>query len=807
MVHRGPVSLLVLVMVWWPGMSQPAARAEPAEAPSFARHVSPTLFKLGCSAGQCHGAFAGKAGFRLSLFASDPALDYQFISDESCARLDVARPEQSLLLLKATGGEGHGGGRRLDIGSPAYDLLRDWITAGATLDLDPKKAVVSLVLHPATLTLAPGQTAEPVRATARLADGTEYDASAWCRFEARDPSVAEVDAAGRVTARHAGDTPVLAHYCGQVAFVTVDVPGELPAGLAAPEEALSDPVDRLVAEKVRRLNMVPAPVCDDDEFIRRVHLDTLSVLPTPDEVRQFLADTAPDKRARLIDRLLEHPLHSAQWATRLCDMLGADDRFLDSTTFHDWARNKFERNVPWNEIAYGVLCATALDDRTPETAKADLEREAERAKQQKMLEEAAKAAGQPVPPPDPDAPPPWRTGAATRKTLDRFYAALKYQIQVRDPLTNAETKRIPNVNLLALQTATSFLGLQLSCAQCHKHPTDRWTQSDFYGYASIFSFVRFSGIAPELMGKVNLNGVHVQETPLEPVVDPTTGQPALPRAPGNPPIAMGPDVDPRREVWNWMVAADNPYFAPAIVNRVWAHYLGRGLFEPIDGQAEANPPSHPEVLDDLAADLVAHRYDLRHLERRILNLAAYQRGWRPNPSNAADERNFSRRILRRLSAEQLLDAVGQLTGTPLALKKQYSGEYRAGLRLIESSLSRFAGEDAYVLQIFGKPLRVQTCDCERSGDPSLSQALYLYNDAQLQAKLAAPDGRVKQLVERQPDDGVVLEELYLAAFSRRPTADETARTLAYVSALPDRFQAWQDVLWSLLNRQDFYINR
>ncbi|MEX0585477.1 MAG: DUF1553 domain-containing protein, partial [Pirellulales bacterium] len=386
-------------------------------------------------------------------------------------------------------------------------------------------------------------------------------------------------------------------------------------------------------------------------------------------MRSFLADAAPDKRARLIDKLLEHPLHAAVWATKLCDMMGADDRFLNSTPFHDWFRHKFEQNVSWDQIAYGVLCATAADDRTPEAIKEDQQREAEEKKRQKEAKDAGKTA-EPADPSLP-APKPWQVGYGARKTLDVFYSSLKFQQQIRD-LDGKETKRLLDSKLVALQAANALLGVQLACAQCHKHPADKWSQNDFFSFATVFAHVQISGVDPALKEmKVNLNGIHCGATPNETFEDPLTHQVVGPKALDGPAIDMQPGVDPRKAVWQWMVEPQNPYFAKALVNRVWAHYLGRGFYEPVDAQAAANPPSHPEALDELSRDLVDYKFDLRHLERRILNLAAYQRTWRVNASNAHDERNFSHRILRRLTAEQVLDALVESTGTPLKLTKVY----------------------------------------------------------------------------------------------------------------------------------------
>jgi hypothetical protein len=525
--------------------------------------------------------------------------------------------------------------------------------------------------------------------------------------------------------------------------------------------------------------------------VRRVHLDVIGQLPTPDEVRAFLSDKTPDKRARLIDRLLEHPLHAALWAGKLCDMVGADDRFLGDGVyqFHDWFRGKFEENAPWDKIAFGVLCATAADGRNPEQIRADQKIEAENRK---------KYGGKP--PPLPPGKQPWQAGYAARKSLDVFYSNL----------INTQTLpgqgRTVNGRQIALRVAHTFLGVRLECAQCHKHPYDRWSQGDFFGFAAVFAHTGI-GVDPELKAqKVNLSGVHAVAKPVEEFLDPDTQTPVPPRIPGGPLIAVKPGVDARQEVWKWLAQADNPLFAPAIVNRVWEHYLGRGIIEPADAQAAANPPSHPEALAELVRDFVASKYDLRRLERRILNSLAYQRDWRTNPTNAKDERNFARRKLRRLTAEQALDAIAQVTGTPVKIPKRY-GSPRDGQKAVEIALSRVGGDDGYVLQIFGRPIRVQNCDCERSSAASLSQTLYLFNDEKLIAKIHDGQGRLTKLVQSQGDDAKLIEELYLWTLTRTPAPAEFERDRKYVQAVGNRLEAYQDLLWSLLNRHEFIVNR
>jgi hypothetical protein len=763
-----------------------------AEEVSFSRHVTPMLHQLGCSAGTCHGSFSGKGGFRLSLFAGNPEMDHLNLRGGYGRRIDRLNPEKSLVLLKPTAAIEHGGGLRLRKDSWQYQLLKAWIEQGARFDPAGQSKIVGVRVEPASLTLPVGAKSPPLKVFAKLADGKEEEVTRFTRFESLDPGLAETDDAGQIKSVRTGDIAVLAHYAGEVGFVTVLIPGPpLPGGVAFPKEEYRDPVDRLLVERLRKLNIVPSATCSDVDFLRRVHLDVIGQLPTPADVRAFLADKDADKRTKVIDKLLEHPLHAALWAGKMCDMVGADDRFLGDGVyqFHDWFRGKLEANTPWDKIAYGVLCATAADERTPERIKEDQKVEAENRK---------KYAGKPVPPPPGKQP--WQAGYATRNSIDVFYSNLI------NTQTTPGKGRTVNSKQIALRVAHTFLGVRLECAQCHKHPYDRWSQGDFFSFAAVFAHTEL-GVDPELKAqKVNLNGVYAAQKPVEQFLDPDTQQPVPPRIPGGPTIEVKPGVDARKEVWQWLLRTDNPFFAQAIVNRVWEHYLGRGFVEPADAQAAANPPSHPDVLAELVRDFTLNKYDLRRLHRRILNTLAYQRDWRTNATNAKDQRNFSHRTLRRLTAEQALDAIAQVTDTPVKIPKRY-GSPRDGQKAVEIALSRVGGDDGYVLQIFGRPIRVQNCDCERSAATSLSQTMYLFNDEKLIAKIHDDKGRLKKLVQETADDGKLLEELYLWTLTRLPTTEELDRSRKYVQQVGDRLEAYQDLLWSLMNRHEFVVNR
>jgi len=763
-----------------------------AEEPSFRRQIAPMFYQLGCSAGGCHGSFAGKGGLRLSLFAGDPESDY-FQVRAFGRRVDSLHPERSLVLLKPTGALPHEGGVRLKAGSWQYDLLLKWIEGGAKFDAPGDAKVVAVRLEPASMVLAVGELPKSAKVFAKLSTGAEEDVTKFAKFESLDPGLASADETGKITSHRTGDIAVLGHYAGEVGFTTVLIPGP-PTKLAFPDEKPGDAVDRLLLERMKQVNQVPSPLCDDRTFLRRVYLDAIGQLPTPDELRKFEADSDPAKRAKFIERLLDHPLHSAMWAGKMCDMVGADDRFIGDAVynFHDWFRNKLETNTPWDKIVYGVLASTAADEREPAQILEDQKRDAEVKKKEK------EAADKKLPAPK-DGTEPWKKGYATRKTLDLFYANLIHQ------QNGPKGGRIIDSKKIAMRAAHAFLGVRLECAQCHKHPYDRWSQTDFFGFSTVFAHVDF-GADPALQKqKVNLGGTHVVAKPVETFLDPSTQEPLPAKILGGATIEVKDGIDPRRETWKWLVAKDNPYFASAMANRLWGHYLGRGFVEPGDAQAAANPPSHPEALAELSREF-AKDYDLKKLHRRILNTLAYQRDWRTNASNAKDDRNFSHHLLRRLTAEQALDAIAQVTDTPIKLPKRFASP-REGQKAAEVAMSRVGGDDGYVLQIFGRPIRVQACDCERSAAVGLSQTMYLFNDEKLIAKIHDEKGRLKKLVDTTPDNDRLIDELHLWTLTRLPSDEERSKAREFVQEAPNRLEGFQDLLWALLNRHDFVINR
>ena len=433
----------------------------------FERHVMGLFGRMGCNSGSCHGSFQGKGGFRLSLFGYEPEKDYRALTrDLQGRRIDRNDPDNSLLLLKATGRVEHGGQQRFGKGTWAYQLFRTWIEQGATWTKGSGE-VAALRITPAEYAFAKAGQKGQLRVTARFADGSEEDVTPLCDFRTNDDGVAEVTSLGEVKTVRAGDTAVIVSYRGNVVPVRILVPGELPAGTSYPEVAEANFIDTAVFAKLRRLNIVPAELCDDASFLRRVTIDTIGTLPTPQQVREFLADDRPDKRARKIDELLAHPMHAALWATKFCDITGNDTDQLENASpglmrprlsqmWHDWFRKRIAADVPYDEIVRGVLCATTREGKKPD----------EYLKSFKELEAAAVKG--------------FATPYADRETLDLFWR----RQQAVPPEQWGE------------KVAAAFLGVRLECAQCHKHPFDRWTQNDYRSLANVFGTVTV-GLSPE----------------------------------------------------------------------------------------------------------------------------------------------------------------------------------------------------------------------------------------------------------------------------------------------------------------------
>jgi hypothetical protein len=756
---------------------------------SFERHVTSLLGKLGCNAASCHGSFQGRGGLRLSLFGHDPEMDYLALTHDGLGRrIDRNNPEQSLALLKPSCQVPHGGGKRLDKGSWTYQVMRSWIAAGCPRG-DGAGAVKQIEVAPRECALVNPDQSMRLRVAVEFADGTREDMTPFCVFRAQDETISSVSELGEVRGLRPGETAVVVSYRGHLTAARVMVPAPAAPGFTYPEIAENNFIDHEVFAKLRRLSIVPSDLADDWEFLRRLTIDTIGRLPSPAEIRAFLSDKRPDKRALKIDQMLAHLDHAALWATKFCDITACNQDTLEgpremtakrAKMWHDWFRRRIADNTSYDRLVHGVLCATSRDGQEIQTW---IEREAA------VAQEAQQG---------------FRTSYADRDSLDLFWRRF----------TGNDFFSLEN---MAELTATAFMGVRIECAQCHKHPFDRWTQADYRAYANTFARVRF-GNSVEVGGAIadllarrrddknakvpaipRLQEVYCVADMHRALPDPQTNEIAAPRALGGPELTAA--GDPREELFRWLVHPDNPYFARSFVNRVWAHYMGRGLVEPVDNFSAGNPASNERLLDALARDFIHSQYDIRRLERSILTARVYQLSSRPNSTNRSDKTHYSHALVRPMMAEVVVDVLDSALGG----KMELGPGLPPGSRAIEIASSRVeAPHLARIFKVFGRPVRATTCDCERPREPAIGQALFLMTDADLVRRLEK--GRLAELLAGRQSDAEIVDELFLAALSREPDEGERHAALDHISAAQTRSAGCADILWALINTREFILN-
>jgi hypothetical protein len=698
-----------------------------AEKPvDFTTEVIPILIKQGCNQGACHGAQHGRGGFKLSLFGFDPEFDHaQIVKSAEGRRVVPSDPERSILLTKPSLTMEHGGGERLKTGSWQYARLLRWLEDGAPAPAAKDPTVTRLDVLPAGRLMAPGEKQQiVVRAT--WSDGRAEDVTAAAQYDSLNDALAAVTPEGLVEARGRGETYVMIRFCGAANVFRMTAPYGPPPPTDFARKNFID--DHLLA-KWRSLGLAPSPPCGDAEFLRRVYLDTIGTLPTPEEVRAFVADADPAKRAKAIDRVLERPEFVDFWALKWGDLLRNNRDVVQEKgmwSFHNWIRAALRDNVPVDRFVRGILTAqgsTYIDG-----------------------------------------------------------PANYYRIG-RDATEWAET------------TSQLFLGVRIGCAKCHHHPFEKWSQDDYYGMAAFFA----------RMGTKNSQefGLFGRETV---IYLRGSGEQTHPRKGGvvKPHPLDGPVTDDpfdrRKQLAAWLTAKDNPLFARNLVNRFWGYYLGRGLVEPLDDLRATNPATNAELLDALARDFVASGFDLKHLLRTIMNSAGYQLDSLVTDGNRVDKENvyFARYTVKRLTAEQMADAVDFATGT----QEKYPG-LPLGTRAIQLPDTAVR---SYFLDTFGRPARQLVCECERTAKPNIAQALHLVNGDFVNAKIAKADGRIAKAFQTKKPLPDLVEELYLVTLSRPPRSEERAKALELIGKAPTPQAGAEDLLWALLNSREFLFN-
>ena len=794
-----------------------AAAASAATPLSFGRDVLPVLARAGCAAGACHAKAEGQNGFKLSVFSYDPKHDYaEIVKDARGRRVFPAAPDESLLLRKPLGLVPHEGGKRFELGSETHLTLQRWIREGMAFAQTNEPTLERLAVFPAERRYRRGAT-QRLRLEAIYSDGSIRDVTRLAAFESNDKEIAQVDEAARVTVgKITGQGVIVARYMGLVAAARVVVPAErmLPA-----EQFASLPrnnfIDELAYAQFQRLGLLPSELCSDVEFLRRASLDALGVLPTTEEVRAVLAwngarggpvenrddvpaltpalspgergkVTAPDGSTRSVLRFSPTPGSPRQSeAGKSFDAAG----YSLSSGERDGVRagspsEALESEVPARRLALidQLLARPEFADYWANKW-ADLLR------------------------PNPD-----RVGVKSVLTLDEwlrasFRADKPYDQFVREILLTEgsnhregpavvyrDRREPPELTTMFSQL---FLGTRLECAKCHHHPNEKWSQDDFYQFAAFFGPVKQKGAG--LSPPISAGRETFYFAPGGNVKHPVTGEVMPPKAPDGPVLRPTAGEDPRAQLADWLTATNNPFFARAAVNRVWATFFGRGLVEPVDDFRVSNPCVNDPLLDALAADFAAHGYRLKHLVRTLLASRLYQLSSTPNDSNLADTKNFSRAYRRRLPAEVLLDAVNDATGVPDTFAAT-----APGTRAMQTWSYKI---DSAFMDAFSRPNPSSDPPCERDRQMSVVQSLHLMNAQNLQGKLAHPESRVRRLAEGKLPPTEVVTELYFTTLGRPPAAEELqVAVAAFVAPDATRQTATEDVFWALLNSPEFVFN-
>jgi hypothetical protein len=558
--------------------------------------------------------------------------------------------------------------------------------------------------------------------------------------------VASVTPDGEVERQEMGETTIQVRYLDQRRAVQLAFVPARPGFVWQPIPE-ANYIDHHVFAKLRTLRMLPSAVCTDSVFLRRAYLDALGILPRAEEAKQFLADTRPDKRSRWIDALLERPEFADFWALKWSDLLRNEEKLLD--------RKGVQIFHHW--IRQWIADGKPLNEMARQLLAA--------------------------------------RGSTYSNPPANFYRSL------RDPQTRAEA------------VAQVFLGIRLQCARCHNHPYDHWTQNDYHSLAAFFARVDYQIVENnrrDRFDKHEFDGEQIVWTSRTgEVTHPRTGATMAPHFPGSGAPPLTGEVDRLGALADWIAQPDNPFFARAQANRIWYHLMGRGIVEPNDDFRASNPPVNGPLLEALAQDLRTHHFDLRHLVRRIMNSRAYQLAAAPNETNGLDEANFAHAIVRPLQAEQLLDALTQVTAVPV----KFNG-YPLGMRAVQlpgvlpvrrRDLVPTEGEQ--FLRRFGKPERLLSCECERSEDTTLEQAFQLLAGGVLNQLLSTPDNRIGRLLRAGKSNREIIEELYLASLSRLPAPEELHAACAFVERSKDRRVALEDTLWGLVNAKEFLLRR
>ena len=763
----------------------------------FENDLIPVFTKMGCNAGKCHGSAIGRGGFKLSLYGGNPSADYEEIVQRTAGRrVNLAKPEESLIVLKPTENLEHGGGFLMHFGDEGTERLLEWIRQGAKhvthrklkrIDISPQEYIATKV----------GDSVE-MKATAQYSDGTTQDVTLWTAFTAEDSSAVEVDSESATSKMlRRGRHIVVARYLSEVVPIEFLVPlTDTKVDLAA--EPRNNFIDDCVLASLTDLRLPVSPMADDVTFIRRVTLDLTGRLPAVDRVVAFLTDRDA----------ISSPLSPEN-----SDVEALPSEKTQSEFLGERARVRGNHSSPRRPPHPNPLPQTAgggVEENGESNAPAIRERGGKN-KREALVDELL-ASDEFVEFWTLKLAKLFRIHSKKNKALVTVTPEAAYAFhewlsdQLRDRvgydqlvrkviLASGDTNQVGPANFYItvedpkLQTefmTELFMGSRMKCANCHNHPLDKWTQDDYHGLTAIFAKITRQRI-------VKLN-------PVGKAIHPVSGQPALMRIPG---AGFLPEQtsDGREALVNWLTAPENPYFAKAIVNRLWKSIMGRGLVEPVDDFRATNPATHPVLMTRLADDFVDHGYDLRHTLKRIATSAAYARSAATIPENAADDRYYSHALRKPLEPEVLADAISDVLGVPDAYGSQPVGT--RAVALFDASIKSDA------LDILGRCDRTASCESAPAPWGALSQKLHLFNGELLNARLGVAGSRLDTLISAGKAPMEIVDEFYLAALSQRPGQAESRFLSKLFDAnkpASEQRDRLEDLVWGLVTSRRFASN-
>ena len=693
----------------------------------YIRDVTPVLSKIGCNAGTCHGAKDGKNGFKLSLRGYDPIYDVRAFTDEIGARrVNLASPDNSLMLMKTTAAAPHTGGQVIVPGGKYYKIIHNWIANGAKLNLKSTR-VKSISLSPKNPVVQQLGSRQQFRVVATYADGSTRDVTSESVIESGNTDIASHDKRGLLITLRRGEAPVLARFEGTYAATTLTAMGDR-SGFVWKQPEMWNKVDELTAAKWERMKILPSGLCTDDEFIRRIFLDLTGLPPSAEDVKKFIADKRDTrtKRNEVIDQLIGNEDYIDRWANKWADLLQVNRKFLGpegSKMFRDWIRNEVKTNTPYDEFARKVLTATGSNKENPPAS---------------------------------------------------YYKILRKPDETMENTTH-------------LWLATRFNCNKCHDHPFERWTQDQYYEmTAFFAQVGLKNDAKASGKktvgGTAVEGKKPLYEIVFDKKDGE-TKHQRTGVITPPTFPFSTKFESKKDATRREQLSAWITSPDNRYFARSYVNRIWGYLLGVGIIEPIDDIRASNPPTNPELLDWLTQDFVSHKFDVQHLIRTICQSRTYQLSIKTHKWNVDDSINYSHAIARRLPAEVLYDAIYFTTGTQSKFPGVPPGTRAAALPDAGVKLA-----DGFLGNL-GRPPRESACECERVNGLQLGPVMALITGPTVDTAISDPNNAITKLVKEQKDDRALINQLFLRILNRHATDNEIASSLKLLDSIEPEHKA------------------